>query len=311
MAHIRRHPVDRTRWQVRYRDPSGKERSKTFPRRVEAERYLINVEAQKLGGEWINPDLASTAYRIWAAKWMENRLDLKPKTLHGYDEILRNLILPQFGEVALGRIDSLMVASWLAEMQASGRSPSRIRQAFFLLSSSLKAAVRNRWLAHNPADGANLPKMIRREMRFLDPSEIDMLTQAVGAQWRVLVLLLAYGGLRWGEAAAVRRSRCDLLRARIEIREAVAEVGGRLYFGPPKTYQSRTLVLPSFLRDELAAHLATNVENDPDALIFTAAKGGPLRLSNFRRRVWRPAVETSGLGPGLRIHDLRHSCAAC
>ena len=90
----------------------------------------------------------------------------------------------------------------------------------------------------------------------------------------------------------------------------MAEVGGHLHLGPPKTYQTRTLVLPLFLRDELAAHLATKVENNPDALIFTAPKGGPLRLSNFRRRVWRPAIEMSGLVPGLRIHNLRHTCAA-
>lgn len=49
---------------------------------------------------------------------------------------------------------------------------------------------------------------------------------------------------------------------------------------------------------------------EPDALAFTAPGGGPLRNSNFRRRVWLPAVSQAGLPEGLRIHDLRHTAAS-
>jgi integrase len=122
--------------------------------------------------------------------------------------------------------------------------------------------------------------------------------------------VLAYGGLRWGEVAALRRSRCHLLRSRLEVVESVAEVGGRLYLGETKTYQRRTVVIPAFLRDLLAEHLGSQVSRDPDAFVFSGATGSLLRNSNFRRRVWRPAVRTLGLPRDLRIHDLRHTCAA-
>jgi hypothetical protein len=120
----------------------------------------------------------------------------------------------------------------------------------------------------------------------------------------------AYGGLRWGEGAALRRSRCHLIRSRLEVEESLAEVGGNLFFGPTKTYQRRAVVIPGFLREMLAAHLARNVARDPDSLVFTNAEGGPLRNSNFRSRVWRPALAAAGLPEDLRIHDLRHTCAA-
>jgi integrase len=78
--------------------------------------------------------------------------------------------------------------------------------------------------------------------------------------------------------------------------------------GPPKTRASRrTVGLPRAVVEELAAHLATPAP--PDAFVFTAPKGGPLRVIAFRARIWRPATNSAGLD-GLRIHDLRHTAVA-
>lgn len=143
-------------------------------------------------------------------------------------------------------------------------------------------------------------------MLFLDAAEVERLAARAG-EHAVLIFTLAYGGLRWGEAAALRLSRCDLLRSRIEVVESLAEIGGRFHFGPTKTYQRRTVVLPSFLVEQLAAGV-TDVE--PDGLVFSSPMGQPLRISNFTKRVWKPAVEAAGLNPALRVHDLRHTCAS-
>ena len=43
--------------------------------------------------------------------------------------------------------------------------------------------------------------------------------------------------------------------------------------------------------------------------MFKAQSGGQLRISNFRRNIWRPAVADANLA-GLRIHDLRHTAVA-
>jgi integrase len=121
---------------------------------------------------------------------------------------------------------------------------------------------------------------------------------------RALVLVGAYGGLRIGELAGLRRNRVDLLHGTVQ----VVEVRGVLHIGPPKTRASRrTVGLPRFVVEELAVHLAA--PGDPEALVFTAPQGGPLRVTGFRSRVWRPATRAAG-PDGLRIHDLRHTAVA-
>jgi integrase len=137
---------------------------------------------------------------------------------------------------------------------------------------------------------------------------LPRLADAIRPSYRALVLVGAYGGLRIGELAGLRRSRVDLLPGTVEVAEIVTEVGGRLHTGPPKTRASRrTVGLPRAVVKELAAHLAAPAE--PDALVFTAPKGGPLRVIAFRARIWRPATRNAGLD-GLRIHDLHHTAVA-
>jgi integrase len=145
-------------------------------------------------------------------------------------------------------------------------------------------------------------------MRFLTSAAVATLADAIDRRYRALVLVGAYGGLRIGELAGLRRGRVDLLRGTVQVAEIVVEVRGLLYIGPPKTRASRrTVGLPWFVVEELADHLGR--PGDLEALVFAAPRGGPLRLPAFRARVWRPAVIAAGLG-GLRIHDLRHTAVA-
>ncbi len=89
----------------------------------------------------------------------------------------------------------------------------------------------------------------------------------------------------------------------------MSDVSGQLHFGPTKNYRRRTIFLPQFLVNKLAAHIAAHVGPDPQDLIFTTPNGSPLRNGNFNKRVWKPAIEEAGLAP-LRIHDLRHTTAS-
>jgi integrase len=126
------------------------------------------------------------------------------------------------------------------------------------------------------------------------------------------VLTAAYTGLRWGELTGLRVRRVDFLRRRVDVAEVLVEVDGELSFGPPKTRISRAQVsFPPFLADELGAHVTAFP--DPDAqrgLVFTSDDGTALRRSNFRRRVWMPAIAAAGAPNGARFHDLRHACAS-
>jgi integrase len=196
----------------------------------------------------------------------------------------------------------------VAELSARGPAPATVQKAYQLLGKVMGAAVDAGMLAQSPCRRVPLPKVERDEMRFLTPAEVATLADAIGARYRALVLVGAYGGLRIWELAGLRRSRVDLLRGKVTVAEIVVEVRGILHVGPPKTRAGRrTVGLPRFVVEELAAHLA--VPGDPEGFVFTAPQGGPLRLPAFRARVWRSAARAAGLD-GLRIHDLRHTAVA-
>jgi len=116
-------------------------------------------------------------------------------------------------------------------------------------------------------------------------------------------------GLRWGEAAALRRRSIDLVRRRLIVTESLAEVGGELTFGSTKSHAERSVPLTSSLAEALEKHLDERVDRGLDELVFTSEKGHPLRYSNFRREVWSPAVRSAKV-PKIGLHVLRHSAAA-
>lgn len=298
------------RWKGTYRAPNGRERSRTFDRKLDADRFWQGAETDKARGEWADPRLARTTYRVWAEQWMATTVHLKPKTTAGYEGLLRTQILPTFGDNHLGRIDPLEVKAWIADKVAAGQSPSRIRQAYRVFSATMKAAVEAGYLVKTPCVGVKLPRLPKTHVRFLEGAQVETLVAATDEHYRTLIYLLAYGGLRWGEAVALRRRHCELLRSRLRVVDSLAEVKGELHFGPTKTHAQRFVTVPGFLRDRLAEHLAARPA-DPDALVFVDTKGGPVRHTPFWYRTWAPArAALPGELAQLKVHELRHTCAA-
>jgi integrase len=175
-----------------------------------------------------------------------------------------------------------------AELSARGLAPATVQKSYQLLGKVMGAAVDAGMLAQSPCRRVPLPKVEREEMRFLTPAEVATLADAIAPRCRALVLVGAYGGLRIGELAGLRRSRVDLLRGTVTVAEIVVEVRGVLHIGgSPKTRASRrTVGLPRFVVEELAAHIA----------VLATRR----RLCSPRRRVARCASTGSGLGCGGR-----------
>lgn len=121
-----------------------------------------------------------------------------------------------------------------------------------------------------------------------------------------MILFLAYTGVRFGEMAALRVERLDLLRRQVEIAESVTAVNGVLVWGTPKGHNRRWVSLPRFVADALAEHVARKGAED---LVFLSRGRGVLRASNFRRDVWDEAVGAIGLD-GVVPHGLRHTAAS-
>ena len=150
-----------------------------------------------------------------------------------------------------------------------------------------------------------LPRTVRGEQIFLSYAQVDDLAAAAGRD-RLAILFLAYTGVRYGEMAALRVLNLNLLRQRALIAEAVADVNGHAVFGTPKDHQRRQVLVPRFLAEELAVHVAGK---EPGDFVFAAEQGGVLHLRNFRRTSFDPAVRAAGLH-GLTPHALRHTAAS-
>jgi len=310
VAHIRKVAGRPQPWVVRYRTPEGLQRSRSFGRRMDADTFRAGVEVSRSRGELVDPVLGKISLGEWSTLWLRAVAPgLKPKTLASYESLLNSRILPAFGDWPLTGVRPGDVDGWIARMRSDGLSPSRIRQAHVVLSAMLDLAVRHERITRNVARGANLPEIRHREAPFFERQAVDGIIEAVPVQYRGFVAVQGVLGLRFGEAAALRRRSVDLLHRRLQVTESLAEIGGNLTFGPTKTHAVRKVPLPPSLLEMLSEHIDERTGSSPDSLLFTSARGFPIRYSRFRPTVWVPTLEALGL-PLVGMHSLRHSAAA-
>ena len=234
--------------------------------------------------------------------WLAAQTHLKPSTRARYEGIVTKHISPRWGTTALAKVGHADVAAWVAGLDLAPASVRYVHRVFALV---LELAVRDGRIPRNPAAGVRLPKARKAEKRFLSRDEVFRLADCAGER-RALVLTLAYCGLRWGELAALRVGRVDLMRRRLTVAESLIEVGGRLTWGTPKSHQIRSVPVSRFLADLLAVELAGK---GPEDLVFTTVTGRPLRNLNFRRDSFDRAAVEAGLA-GLTPHELRHTAAS-
>lgn len=308
-------------WRAHYRTPEGRQRNKTFPRKIDAERFLTTVESSKLAGAFVDPARARMTVGEVAARWQAAKVNLKPSTRAGYDAMLGDHVLPRWESVPLAALDHEAVQEWVSGLVAAGHSGAHVRNIVGVLSGVLELAVRGNRLPANPARGVSLPRAASKPRRYLSASQVEVMaaaacqldvgrpkraTDAAFGQYRLVVLVLAYCGLRWSELAALRVGAVDLRRGRLLVRSAVVEVEGRLAWGTPKSHESRSVPIEPGLVEELREFLAGR---DPGDLLFTAPDGGVLRNRNARRAWFDRAAAAAGVA-GLTPHELRHTTAS-
>ena len=125
-----------------------------------------------------------------------------------------------------------------------------------------------------------LPSERAKAPRFLPQAEVEALAEAMPDRYRVLVLVGAFGGLRWGEAAGLTRASIDVRRSRIVVSSTVVEVNGKITLGnEPKTRRSkRSVPVARAVMRQLEEHLHQFVGPEGDALVSTGSRGEPLYL---------------------------------
>lgn len=278
------------RYRVRWYGPDGKPKMKTLARKIDADAERLRMESRLNDGSYRDPAAARVKFAEVADSWLAAQLHLKRSTRNRYRGVLDVHVIPRWGTTPLDRIQFEDVAEWLADMlsgQATGGrklSPRSVRKAYVILSQVLGYAVKSRRLAVNPAVGVPLPKAAPTDHVYLDDMQVDALANAAGT-YRVFILLLAYTGLRWGEASALKVGRVDLDACRAHIVEAYVEDNGKLYLDTPKNHERRSVPIPRFLAEELKPYIEGRGDEE---LLFAAPQRGPLRARNFRQRFFAP-----------------------
>jgi integrase len=298
----------RKSWKVFWRDPGRRVRTKTFRRERDAKAFARATEVSKDQGAYIDPKAGQVRFSTFFEHYLETAAHLKPSSRNLYRKQADRYLLPALGTRALASIAPKDVRVFLGKL-AGRTGPSTVASTYRLLRRVLNVAVEEERIPRNPASRVTVAREASREPRFLTPEEVSALASEVPDAYRALVLLLAYGGLRIGEAMALRVKDVDPMRRRVTVRVAVAEVEGALVEGTPKGGRPRTVRVPAFLADELARHIAPRA-GDPQARVFLGERGGALYPSFFRRKVFQPACRRLGLNPAPRVHDLRHTAVA-
>lgn len=296
-----------------FRDSQGKRHSvgETFAHKSKAERAAAALEETARRLSWRNPESGKRAWGEWCDEWWPTRT-VEPGTL-ARDASRRKVHLdPRWESVAIGSIRRQDVREWWSSMRRSGVSPSTAQRAVHLLSASLSAAVDQEVLPSNPAARLKFPQGAQAQERFLTRAEYDAIqAQMPTTNDQLIMHLLVYTGMRWGELAGLHWSRVDLDRATLRVAETWDERSSRIK-AYPKGRAVRDVDLPAFLVDMLRGQPRTAscgqqhvVGKCRSGLVVTTEGGSVLRLSNWAG-VWREAVDLSGVGH-VRVHDCRHT----
>lgn len=297
-------------WRARYRDEQGKEHSKHFTRKSDGERWLDEVTASLVTGQYVAPSAGKISLRDFAEHWRSIQV-VRPNTASRYETTLRRHVYPTLGQMPISGVRPTHIQAWVKQI-SENLAPSTVAVAHGILSSCLKAAVADRRIVRNPCEGTRLPEVPPSKIIPPTTTEVVRLRDQIDPRYRALVHLCAASGLRPGEAFGLTVDRVDFLRATVTVdRQAVYVAKQPITFGPPKRLPAslREIPIPRDLVEALSAHISTYGLGEHD-LIFTSPTGGFIRRSTFSSKVWRPAVKATGLREGTRLHDIRHYYAS-
>jgi integrase len=312
------------RWRVRYIGPDGRERSKSFDRKPDADRFMVTTAADVARGIWTDPDAGKITLRQFAGEWLAVQT-FSPSTREVTEIRLRKHILPVLGDYTLAQLASRpsLVQGWVSGLDVAPRYAEVI---FTLLSTLFNAAMADELVSKNPCQARNVerPRPGSRKIRPWTAERVEAVRQALPARYRVLCDLGKGLGLRQGECFGLAVEDVDRKHRVVHVVRQVRIVGGKMCFAPPKTDRERDIPLPGSVWAAVEAHLREHPARpvtlpwlEPGgrpvtaSLIMTSPEGMAVNRPNFNRR-WNVALRAAGV-PGGRdagTHQLRHHFAS-
>jgi integrase len=308
-VHKRVHPSGKVAWRVRWRE-GGLQRSRDFTRKGDADAFDLKVrhlaQTGELGMLEAGKQKLADLAREWWTVYAEPNLARKTQVMYG--SLWDRYVLPRLGAMELRRLTPVVIESFQAELRREGVGDPTIIKTLTLLQGLLQRAVVWGRIPSNPVAPIKKPAQKRaRSVKPIPPSTVETIRRSLLSRRRLrdatLVSVLAYAGLRPGEALALRWSDVGERTILVDRAVALGDVKGT------KTGRRRSVRLFAPLAADLAEWRLARGRPDDDELVFPK-KGGRVWTEqdwrNWRQRVFAPAATAAGLD-GFRPYDLRHS----
>ena len=299
------------------RDENGKRVQRWLPghkRKKDAQRALDDAMHQLRTGSWVEP--SDESFGEYARAWLKGaRASRRQSSVDTYAHRLKKHVLPSLGFVKLQKVTPAMLSALYSEKLDEGLSIATVRGLHVLIRRVLEDAVREDRVARNAADRARPPRA--KDARLSAPpmapwseDELRRFFDFIGPddKYFAVLWLLAFSGMRRGEALALSWDRVDLDAGHVVIDRALTSATYRGTPGPTKTGQRRAVHLDRRTVEVLRVHRARQaVEDVPGDLCFCHDDGRPFAPEGLSREFVRRSAR-AGLRT-VRLHDLRHGWA--
>lgn len=296
------------RYAVRFRKPDHSEGEKRgFRIKEDAKLYLASMDIAAAKGEYVDAASAKILIGALGVEWLARQeAHLKPSAFRVLEIAWRIHVEPRWGKIPLARVKHTDVQAWISDTE---RSASTIIRNYGVLMGIIDDAVRDKMLTANPGRDVKLPRKAKKARVYLSHQQVALLASHSGDH-AALVEFLAYTGLRWGEATALRVKSLDMLRRRVNITENAVTVGTEVIVGTPKNHTARSVPFPAFLGELLARQCEGRSR---DSLLFGS---GLVHLPNpgnnggWFTAALKAAQSADKAFDRVTPHDLRHTAAS-
>jgi integrase len=313
------------RYSARYRDPTGKQKSKSFPTVRDCRAYLAGVETDKNKGSYVD----HRAGRLRLAEHAETWLASQTSNISSRRQIelrLQGRILPALGSSELRSVTPSAAQAWIRGLQGQV-SDSYIRTLVGTFSSLMQAAVDDGLIAKNPfrASSVKAPSKQTKHVVPWATTRVSAIRDQLPEYYREMVTAAAGLGLRQGEVFGLAREDLDFGREVVHVRRQVKLLRGAKFYDLPKRGKTREVPLPASVAERFERHMlsapdsavvlpwATPTGKPAEAvLLFRTPAGAAINRQTFAPHTWATARKRAQI-PGGRengMHALRHYFAS-
>ena len=305
MASIAKRPDGR--WRARYRDPTGKEHSKHFDRKIDAQGWLDQVTTAMVTGAYVDPKAGRITFSAFYEQWSSRQL-WAPGTRRAMALAAGSV---SFSNLPLRSIRRSHVEQWVKTMSARNLAAGTIHTRTNNVRAVFRGAVADRLIPVDPSEGITLPRRRRAAAAMTIPTmaEVGRLIQTADGPFKAFIGLSAFAGLRLGEGAGVQVGDIEFLNRRLIVSRQIQRENGGFEVRAPKYGSERTIYLAPKLVEMLTEHVRLyRPGNDPTRWLFTGEGDDPPHQNTVGHR-WRATLARAKV-ENIRLHDLRHFFAS-